>query len=366
MEISFGKKPEKKKQEYAGGVEQVFRDHRVKKLAQEYRKTKPVLLKAGIIAGIFLLLVIYYFLPVSRVRAVSVTGSQYLDPSYIAKESQVSLKNRYYMVIPALVERRLEKDPMIEKAEVTLADGNVIHINVVEKQPFGYRYEEEPMILFTDNTKAVMKSEYLDIIARIPMISGFEDDEQTRLLADAFEKVDRSVVEDMSEISQIALSYDDQTMCILMRNGGYFITNYYNLEKINSYNKIYSSMRDKSYCIWATIKGSNISTAEARACPWDEEVVELEYWTDENGDVITNIYGDKAARHYYKDEEGKDVLDPQGNPIVIPIGSDGLDIVDEHFQEHYEAGYYDTGELILPDSGEDGEESGEETGEDGE
>lgn len=337
------------KEAYPDGVEQVFKEHRMKRYAQEYKKAKPGLLKLGILSGVLFVLVLFYFLPASRVRSVSIQGNYYLDRSYIMQLSGVTLKDRFYLTLPMQVERRLERDAMIEDAKVTLQSGNVISIEVKEKQPVGYRYEDEPVILFSDNTKTQLKSDYLEIIASLPFIIGFEEDEDTRLLVKALNEVDPVMIEDIAEISEFALSYDPQAIKILMRNGGYFISDFYNLDKINLYNGVYSQLKDKNNCIYATISTNKVS---AWACPWDEENIELEYWRDEDGEIITNIYGDPAAKHYYKDAEGEDAVDREGNPIVIPIGEDGLDIYDEHFQEHYEAGYYDSGELILPDSEE--------------
>ena len=150
----------------------------------------------------------------------------------------------------------------------------------------------------------------------------------------------------MSEVSQFSLSFDDQAIKVLMRNGGYFIGNYFNLYKIQYYNGIYSELRDKSMCIFA---GDNNATAFSHACPWVDETEGAELWLDENGEPLLNENGDKIIRHYYRLSDGSFALDAEGNKIVVPINEQGYEVRDKQFKEHYDSGYYSSGELVIPD-----------------
>ena len=71
----------------------------------------------------------------------------------------------------------MESDPLIESCDVKLQRGNIIRIEVEEKKIVGYRYDEEPLILFYDNTSTPLKSEYLGVIAEVPLINGFFEEE---------------------------------------------------------------------------------------------------------------------------------------------------------------------------------------------
>lgn len=336
----------KRKDGLPEGVEKIFRDHRKKRNRETFHKDKYRIVRYGMLAASLVLVLLYFLSPVSNVRSVSISGSRYLKDSYITEKTGISSRSKFYLCIPFFIERAIEEDPLIAEAKVTLKPGNVISIDVKEKKAVGYRYEDEPYILFDDNTKAQLKSEYLNIVASIPLISGFTDEEQTRLLTKAFAEIDENIIHEMSEITQYPLSYDPDAISVLMRDGGYFIGNYFNLSLINQYYEIYSYQKNKDYCIYAA---DNKKNAFAKACPWDEEDAVLEYWTDEKGDPIINKYGDLSVKHYYRDAEGNYAEDASGNRIVIPIDDEGMDAADEHFQEHYEAGFYDTGELVIPD-----------------
>ena len=114
---------------------------------------------------------------------------------------------------------------------------------------------------------------------------------------------------------------------------------------INKYYDIYNYLKDKNQCIYAD---DSQETAYAKACPWNEKQVEHEYWTDENGEVIKNAYGDKAIIHYYRLKDGNYALDMNGEKIRIPLNDQGFEEEDEDFIENYENGYYATGILQIP------------------
>lgn len=310
------------------------------------QKQNNPLFKLGIIVAFFIVLFLYLFTSASRTNAVIVEGNHYLSDSYIKEISHINQNDIYYLNVPIIKELQLKSDPMIEDANVSFTSQRTIKITITEKKAIGYRYEADTAyILLSDNTKAELKSDYLDIIASVPLITGFQDSEQTRLLSKAFQSVDQSTIESISEISQYATSYDDQAMKILMRNGSYFLGNYQNLDKLNQYYSIYSAMSDKSMCISAD---ENSNVAYTMVCPWNDNSVS-EYWTDEEGNIIENSYGDKVVKNYYTDSEGNSALDANGNPIPIPIDDNGTEVIDPNFNSNYQNGFYSTGSLVLPE-----------------
>jgi len=326
-------------------VDKIFAKTRLQKRQEIFDASQPFFMRLAILIGAVFLLALYWFMPMSRVKSVVITGNSFLSTEYVSSVSRITTDNRFYAVIPAALERRLERDPMIESAKVTLEEGNVISIAVTEKKPIGYRYDEEPVILLSDNTTAELKSEYLDLISEIPLITGFEEEEQTRLLCKAFEDVDESAIRDMSEVSQYALSYDDEAIRILMRTGGYFISDYFSLATINQYSQFYGAQTDHSYCIYA-VDQDQAASAYSAACPWSETADD--FWTDAEGNPVVNSQGITAYRHYYKDPQGNPALDANGNQIVIPIDENGDEVEDPDFQANYAAGYYASGTLQIP------------------
>ena len=327
-------------------IQQLFDERHYRNISKNFGKSRNKIERRAILIAALILIGVFFLLPGNRVRSINVHGNTYVNEDYIMDAAGISTKSKYLLVLPDLVEYRLKQNPFILDAQVDMQKQNNISITVTENTPVGYRYEDEPYVLFTNNEKLQLKSEYLDIISKIPMITGFEKEEQTRLLCKAFSDIDKDILEDISEIKQYDLGYDNQAIEVLMRNGGYFFGNYYNMSILNQYYAIYTRLEDTSKCIFAD---DNMKTAYGKACPWDETPIEREYWIDDDGEIITNIYGDYVVKHYYTLENGEYATDGEGNPIPIPINPQGFEEEDAEFLNHYYAGYYYSGHLELPE-----------------
>ena len=344
----LGKKRKTGKQEtseFTETVEKVFDQRRQESSRMTFEKRIPSLVRWGSVAGIVLLVMLYLYTPYSRVQTVQVSGNVYLDDDYIVSVSGIHQNDIYYADLPMLVSVRLKKDPMISSVTVKWDDNGVISVSVKEKKPVAYRYDDEAVILLSDGSTVSMGSHYVELISEIPYVTGFAEKDQTRLLCKALGKLDRSVISSIAEIHQYSLGYEDEAMKILMRTGGYYIGTYQNLDKLAYYREVYAAQPDHSYCITGFDSGN---TAFSTVCPWNENKGNVEYWTDESGNILKNSYGDSVVKHYYVDGNGNKALDASGNPIPIPIDSSNNEVIDSDFIAHYEAGYYATGVLVIP------------------
>ncbi len=340
----FGKAPD--------GVSDLIKEREMKKENQQLARSLPHLFNIAIIVSIASIALFYAILPLSRIKAISVTGEEYLSKRYIQELSGITYDSMYFLTFPGHVSSLVEKDPMIEDVKTRLLPGNTVQLNVTEKQPVGYRYEEDgPYILTADGSHFPLTSEYMTVISRVPLIEGFTEEDQTHKLINALSQLSRTIIGEIAEIDQYSLDYDDEVMEIQMRDGGYFFSGYYSIELVNHYHEIYMNLTDKGKCLFAD-SGSKI--AYSKACPWNEVPTEYVYWLDDQGNPLLNKWGDKAVVHYYHDANGHFYLDEQGNKIVIPIDEYAQDIRDPNFEENFLAGYYATGELVIPP--EEGEE----------
>lgn len=342
-------------------VDTLFEERAAESDNETFAQIRRGIFLRAVFLSVLLLVLLYLFSPDSRVKTVAVQGNNYLTGPYIESLSGVSVNDLLFMQFPDVIAGKIKNDPMIADASVHLLRNNLVEIVVTEKQPIGYRYdEEEPTILFTDGSVCSLKSEYMRILARIPYITGFNEETQTHLLTTGFQSVNPEVIESIAEVIQYPLSYDDEAVEIRMRDGGVFFGNYFSLALINNYETISALMTNKDLCVYA----DNATTvAAARACPWDEVETVLEYWTDEDGNYIYNKWGDRAVKHYYSDNNGNFYLDENGNKILIPIDAYGQDQKDPDFLTHFFEGWYKNGYLEEPkeEDTEDGETDGEGT-----
>ena len=343
-------------EEIPDGVQSLFDERHDRRISREYMNARPRLFRIGILIAAVLLMGLYFMIPDSRVKGVTFRGNQYLSSRYLQEISGVREGNLFYLPLPWVIEQKVSSDPFVESCDVQLLKGNIVKIIVNEKKIVGYRYDEDPVILFADHTVTGLKSEYLSVVADVPLIKGFFEEEQTRLLVKGFENVDKEIISEIAEITQFDSGYDAEAIKILMANGGWFIASYRSLPLINQYNAIYSHLEDRSLCVFAD---DNLNTAYAKACPWDEPETTAEYWRDENGNLIRNTYGDPAYKHYYTLEDDSFALDEKGNKIPIPLNERGFENKDKDFIEHYEAGYYKTGKLVIPEEKDEDKEKSE-------
>ncbi len=344
------------------GVSNLIRERELYKENLAFAKKQSRLFAWAIVFSVVFIVSFYFLLPMSKVKAVSVTGNNYLTSDYIENISGIDYNSRYFLILSSKIAKKVKNDPLIEDCTVRLLKNNIVQISVTEKKPVGYRYDDDnkAYILFSDGSKTELTSDYMSLLSRIPFIVGFTTDDQTHLLTQALASVSDEMIEEISEIRQYSMKYDSETLEIQMREGGYFFTDYYNISSINYYHETYVELKNKDYCLYAE-GNSEQKTLSGRACPWNEEVVTHEYWLDENGDYIYNKWGDAAVKHYYTDKNGNKYLDDDGNPIVIPIDSYGSDNEDKNFEENYEKGYYSTGTLIIPEEDTENTENTEET-----
>ena len=349
------KRRKKTKPEFGEHVEKVFAENRKLNVARAFRLYQPMSAKAGLIAGILLILIAGMLNPASRVRSVSVTGNHILSGDYILETAGVDTESIFYLCLPPVLKLRLEKDPMIENAKVEMAAGNVLRIRIEEKKAVGYRGDDTLTILFADQSTTEMTYDYQTIISEIPKIDGFEEFEQQRRLVNALASLDSDVIADISEITQYSMAYDSETLKILMNTGGYVVAGYDTVYMLKGYSKVYAKQNNHSQCLYAQYKDDSKSVLVSSQCPWDTDNSGKEYWTKADGTALTNKYGDAVIKHYYTTSDGSYAVDDEGKKIPIPVDDDGLEVIDENFQDNYEKGLYSSGFLEAEEDNEEQE-----------
>ena len=245
-------------------VERILDNRRRRMDEKLFRSHQNSIAIKAVLTALCCVILIYFILPISHIHTIRITGQHFLTDTYIKEIAGISESDRFYLTIPSIVKSRLESNPLIASAEVTMADDQTISISVVENEMIGYRYIDKPEVVLKDGSVVALESAYLDLVAMIPLIKGFEDEEKLNKLVTAFQDVDQEVIEDIAEIREYSLSYDPETILVLMRTGGYFIGSYYSMANINSYNEVYALQSDKSHCLLSLEGQAKISS---QTCP---------------------------------------------------------------------------------------------------
>lgn len=250
------------------------------RLKTRFLATKNRLFILAIVFGILITAVLYLMLPSSEVFKVVVKGNEYLKDDYYINLSKIKDGDKFLLVNLNKVKNQISSSSIVDSVTVKRNNYNLIEINVKEKEIIGYTYEVEPKILLSDGSTINLENDYLNVIASVPLIEGY-DEEGLKLIAIGFKKLDQKMIGEISEIHRYPFSYDENMLEVIMRDGNYLYLSYYSLSMLNEYYTI----------------ASGITVTEDKACIFLDEMTnsgytsECPYWTkiEEKTDEMDNL-----------------------------------------------------------------------------
>ena len=250
------------------------------RLKTRFLAIKNRLFILGIVFGILITAVLYLMLPSSEVFKVVVKGNEYLKDDYYINLSKIKDGDKFLLVNLNKVKNQISSSSIVDSVTVKRNNYNLIEINVKEKEIIGYTYEVEPKILLSDGSTINLENDYLNVIASVPLIEGY-DEEGLKMIAIGFKKLDQKMIDEISEIHRYPFSYDENMLEVIMRDGNYFYLSYYSLSMLNEYYTI----------------ASGITVTEDKACIFLDEMTnsgytsECPYWTkiEEKTDEMDNL-----------------------------------------------------------------------------
>lgn len=222
----------------------------------------------SILTGMLLLLLIYLSLDISNIYHIAVKNNHYLSEKDIIALSGLKPNNKFYFFLPSSIESKISESTFIDSCKVERKDGNLVVIQVEEKKIIGYTFKEDKNVfIFDDDSRVDVSKENLYIISKVPLISGFSD-EEIILLEKNLVDCDYQILNEVSDIINYpSLKY--QNVEIIMRDGNYIFTSPYGLKVLNKYYSIEGSYKqDKQICYYYEDISGNAYTS---ACPWNIE-----------------------------------------------------------------------------------------------
>jgi len=223
---------------------------------------------ASVFVGFALIVVLYFISDYSKVYHVAIDGNVSLSDEYIRELSGINEDNRFLLVSKTKIKKAVEKAELIESAKVIKTDGNLIRIEVKEYEVIGYASENGYSYLVLRNGDTVELDENnMYTIARVPLIEGY-DEEGVKKVAKAFKDIDVSIIEEISEIHHYPMSYDEDMMELVMKDGNYCFVSLFGLSLLDNYYSVVSELE---------LNGDNVcllidevtNTYQYRKCPWE-------------------------------------------------------------------------------------------------
>lgn len=215
--------------------------------------------------SLFLICGLYLLSPYSKTYKIVVNGNHYLKDEDIIKKANIS--NYFLFTFPPIKEKELLKDPLIKEVRVNMLEGNIVSIDVVETKIIGYIYEDNvSKLLLIDDNRIVLDKDNMYLIDKVPLIEGYTKDDLLRI-EKGFENVDYSIINEISEIHKYPVSYDQEQMEVIMRDGNFCFMSSRGLRLLENYYSISSSIdRSKGHVCMYIDELTN--SAYVSACPW--------------------------------------------------------------------------------------------------
>lgn len=232
---------------------------------KKVRLEKKIRSNAWMLRLLFTVLFVSYLASdISKVKCISVIGNDIFSKEYIEETSQLSFDSLYFGIVPSQIEKKLMKNPLIDHANVSRKGNNIVMIEIVEKKIIAsFQKESQLFYLCEDGSLVEVSKESLDYMSKVPFIVDLEtNDELLVKLAKPLGKVDEDVLSMMSEIVWYPLSYDEMQLKINMIDHNYVFISIYDIEAINDYRKIVSSLTKSKECIYFDSNATHPYTSE--------------------------------------------------------------------------------------------------------
>lgn len=217
------------------------------KKAKKRRKRKKI--------SIFLLLILFVYLywstDISKPKIITVSGNYVLSKDEVLKTSELNLDDLMIISNPITIKRRLIKHPLINEVDVTWSPlKRYINVNIKEVDVFAYRQDSEgAMMLMFDGSHVDLDSDFYKFMPHLIYIEGFNEVENEKRLITSFQDLDRDIINQISEIHQKSVSFDDNYIELRMNDGNKVYTSFQTVARVNYYFDIITNLKASNTCI---------------------------------------------------------------------------------------------------------------------
>lgn len=237
---------------------------------RKVRLEKRIRSNAWILRLLFVCICISYLASdFSKIKCISVEGNDIFSKEYILNVSNLSLSGFYYGFSPGIVEYRLKQEPLIKTANVTRKGDRIVLIELQEKKIVAsFQRDDGLYYLCADGDMVKTEQDTLSYMSKVPFIVALEDNEELlKKLAKPLGEVSDDVLSMMSEIVWYPLDYDEMQLKVNMIDHNYVFVSIYDIDMINDYRKIASSLEASGQCVYFDSKATHPYTSE---CLFDQ------------------------------------------------------------------------------------------------
>lgn len=191
------------------------------------RKIKYNRLFLFLLIVLFFIFLLYKFLTL-KITNIYVSGNMYLSDQEIIESGKLTSYPFANFLFSRSIESNIEKNLLVDSVNVSKKGFTKVFINVLENRPLFYD---------SINNKTVLKNgSVIDKKYNVPILSNSVSADVYNSFLFQLSKVDKSILDYISEIEYAPNGVDDKLFLFTMNDGNYI---YVNLDRFDSVNKYF-------------------------------------------------------------------------------------------------------------------------------
>ena len=179
------------------------------------------------------------------IKNIYIKGNDILTDEVIIEESNIDNYPSFLLTSSNKVKDRLNNNNYIDKVTIKKRIGNIIEIIVNEYKPIVFLENDKKIIL--SNGKIV---DNIYNVSDLAILNNNISDEIRYKFAFKFNKVNRNILRQISQIEYSPVKVDDGRFLLYMDDGNLVYVTLTKIDKLNKYNKIKGKIGGKNGVIY--------------------------------------------------------------------------------------------------------------------
>lgn len=190
------------------------------------------------------ILAIYYVITMP-IKNIYIKNNVIVTDNEIIKLAELEEYPSFLLTKKTDLIRKIKKNKYIEDVQIRKEFGNIITIDIKEYQGIALTKNEE--IILSNGIKIENKYELSDIPI---LINNIEKEKVYKNFAQKFEKIDKNILRQISEIEYSPTEVDEERFLLYMNDTNLVYITLTKIAKINKYNKIKDKIEGKKGTIY--------------------------------------------------------------------------------------------------------------------
>ena len=211
-----------------------------------------------ILSIIIFVMIIYLGLKLIPTNHIVVKGNTYLNDNEIIEDS---LYNNYpclFCISNKEVKESLLKNPFINNVKIRKSLLGEVTLEIDEARPLFFNRDKNRLVLSNSNEIETNN------LRGVPILTNYVPDELYNKLINGFNKLDKDVINLISEIiydpwKNGDVVIDETRFFLQMNDGNHVYTNTIHLDKLNNYIDIYATLEGKKGILYLDSSSDKIS-----------------------------------------------------------------------------------------------------------